>query len=170
MAVLNSATFVLPKLPAIILLFKFPLLTLLFARVSNVFTRACLHLGSFSIVQDNTSDGYLWPYRKFSDRAAISADIDDIPWLQDHPSLDVLRPICDKAFILGNKKIKFFWAEDDFRYSFDVLKAWAKVLPNAKYKRYQMTGHYLLDDSQEAINDIRTFLYSARNVEKDLFK
>jgi haloalkane dehalogenase len=169
-SLLNSAVFVLPRLPAIIMLFKFFPFTLLFSRIFNLFTRVCLHLSLFSIIQSEISNGYLWPYRKFSNRVAIAAGIDDIPWLQDHPSLDILTPICDKAFILENKKIKFFWAEDDFRYNFDVLKAWAKVLPNAKYKRYQMAGHYLLEDSPEAVNDIRTFIYSARNVEKDIFK
>jgi haloalkane dehalogenase len=170
MSLLNSTVFALPKLPAIILLFKFPLFTFLCSRLFNLFIRICLHLGTFSILDGNVVDGFLWPYRKFSDRVAIAAGIDDIPWLPDHPSLEILNTIGEKAFILCNKKIKFFWADDDFRYNFNVLKAWGKVLPNASYKRYQMTGHLLLEDSSEAIKDIRTFVYGARNIEKHLFK
>lgn len=170
MSLLNSAVFVLPKLPAVILLFKFPLFTFLCSRLFNLFTRVCLHLGTFSILDGDVVDGFLWPYRKFSNRVAIAAGIDDIPWLPDHPSLETLNTIGEKAFILCNKKIKFFWADDDFRYKFDVLKAWRKVLPNAHYKRYQTAGHLLLEDSSEAIRDIRTFVYGARNIEKHLFK
>ncbi|MDR2778802.1 MAG: alpha/beta fold hydrolase [Puniceicoccales bacterium] len=170
MSLLNSAVFSLPRLPAIILLFKFPLFTFLCSRFFNLFAWACLHLGTFSILDGDVIRGYLWPYEKFSDRVAIAAEIDDIPWLPDHPSLKTLSIISEKAFILCNKKIKFFWSDDDFRYGFDVLKAWGKILPNAAYKRYQMAGHFLLEDSNEAMNDIRTFIYSARNIENLLFK
>jgi haloalkane dehalogenase len=170
MSFLNSAAFVLPKTPAIIMLFKFSPFTVLFARVFNLVIRACLHLGMFSILDGDISSGYLFPYGRFSDRVAISAGLDDIPWLQDHPSIDTLKTLCDKAFILGNKKIKFFWADDDFRYDFNVLKAWGNVLPNARYKRYPMAGHYLLEDSDEAMRDIRTFIFSAKDLEHDLFK
>ncbi|MDR1232865.1 MAG: alpha/beta fold hydrolase [Puniceicoccales bacterium] len=170
MSFLNSAAFALPRLPTVILLFKFPLFTFLCARLFNLFTRVCLHLGTFSMLDGDVVNGFLWPYRKFSNRMAIAAGIDDIPWLSDHPSLEILNTIGKKAFILCNKKIKFFWADDDFHYNFNVLKAWGKVLPNASYKRYQMVGHFLLEDSTEAIKDIRTFIYSARNIEKHLFK
>jgi haloalkane dehalogenase len=170
MSFLNSAVFLLQKLPSIILFFKFPLFTFFLSRFLNVFTHACLHLGVASVLPSEISQGYLYPYGSFSNRVAISAGVDDIPWLQDHPSMETLTPICDKAFILSNKKIKFFWADDDFRYSFDVLRAWAKVLPQARYKRYPGAGHYLLEDSPEAINDIRTFVHSAQNIQKSLFK
>ena len=118
----------------------------------------------------DSGQGYLWPFKKISSRGCIGDGIVDIPWLPNHPSLPLLEQIEEKAFILSNKKIKFFWADNDFLYNFDVLQRWAKVLPNAKYKIYQMAGHYLLDESQEAINDIRTFVYSARNIEHELFK
>jgi haloalkane dehalogenase len=170
MSFLNSAVFILPRLPSIVLLFKFPFFTFLLCRLFNLFTRTCLHLSVASNLHENVCKGHLWPYRKFLDRTAIEAGINEIPWLRDHRVLDVLDPICEKAFILGNKKIKFFWADDDFRYNFDVLKSWSRVLPNARYKRYPMAGHYLLEDSEEAINDIKNFIYSAQNIEKNLFK
>jgi hypothetical protein len=88
-----------------------------------LFTRACLHLRTFSILDSDLANGFLWPSRKSSDRVAIAAGIEDIPWLSDHPSLENLNAIGEKAFILCNKKNKFFWADDDFRYNFDILKA-----------------------------------------------
>jgi haloalkane dehalogenase len=167
---MNSAAFVLPRMPTVILLFKFPFLTFILSRMFNFFARLCLSLGAASVLDESVISGYLWPYRKFSDRVAIAAGVDDIPWLPDHVSFDTLDPICEKAFILSNKKIKFFWADSDFRYNFDVLKLWGKFLPNARYKRYADAGHYLLEDSPEAIRDIRTFVHSAQNIEKTLFK
>jgi haloalkane dehalogenase len=170
MCLLNSAVFVLNRMPGIILFFKFPLFTFFLSRMTNLFTWVCMHLGIASVLPSEVFAGYRWPYGSFANRVAIQAGIDDIPWLADHRSLDTLEPICEKAFILCNKKIKFFWADDDFRYNFNVLRAWGNVLPNALYKRYPGAGHYLLEDSSEAISDIRTFIHSAQNIEKSIFR
>jgi haloalkane dehalogenase len=170
LSLLNSASFIVQNLPGIFILFKFPLFTFIFARLFNVFVRMCVHLGTASIMDGDVLNGYLWPYGKLPSRVAIAEGIRDIPWLQDHPSADILKSICDKAFILSNKKIKFFWADDDFHYGPDVLKAWTKILTNAKQKRYPMCGHFLLEDSPEAARDIKTFIYGARNIRRDLFK
>lgn len=167
---LNSYSFMLPRIPMLLTFFKLPLVVSIFSRMCNFFLRASIHFGTIGVLPDNVRHGYLWPFKKILSRGCIADGIVDIPWLPNHPSLPLLEQIEEKAFILNNKKIKFFWADNDFLYNFDVLQRWAKVLPNAKYKIYQMAGHYLLDESQEAINDIRTFVYSARNIEHELFK
>jgi haloalkane dehalogenase len=169
MSLLNSAIFITPKVPPIVLMFKLPLLGFCMSIFFNLFTRICLHLGIFSDIDDDILNGYLWPYRKLAARSALSSEANDIPWLQDHRSLDTLDSICEKAFLLANKKIKFFWADDDFRYDVSVLKYWGKILPNATVKHYQ-GGHLLLEDSPEAIGDIRLFIHGAQDISKDLFK
>jgi haloalkane dehalogenase len=169
MSLLNSAIFVLPKLSAIVLMFKLPILGFCMSTLFNLFTRICLHLGVGSTAGDDILNGYLWPHRKLAERSALAAGTNDIPWLRDHRSLNTLEPICEKAFLLANKKIKFFWADDDFRYDSSALKYWANVLPNATVKHYQ-SGHFLFEDSPEAMNDMRLFIHGAQDISKDLFK
>ena len=170
MAFLNSYAFVLPRLPVSMMIFKMPVIGPIISVMFNLFVRVNLHFGTLGVMDDAVVQGYLFPFKKLSSRASIPSGISDIPWLVNHPSLPIIDQIAEKAFILNNKKIKFFWADDDFIYSGDTLQKWANVLPNAQYKVYQTAGHYLLDESDEAVSDIRTFVYCARNIQKELFK
>jgi haloalkane dehalogenase len=170
MAFLNSYAFVLPRLPVSMMIFKMPVIGPIISVMFNLFVRVNLHFGTLGVMDDAVVQGYLFPFKKLSSRASIPSGISDIPWLVNHPSLPIIDQIAEKAFILNNKKIKFFWADDDFVYSGDTLQKWSNVLPNAQYKVYQTAGHYLLDESDEAISDIRTFVYCARNIQKELFK
>jgi hypothetical protein len=101
---------------------------------------------------------------------AISDGLRDIPLFPDNPSLDAYDEIEAKAFILCNKKMKFFWADLDFFHNITSLKRWAKILPNALLKRYEQGGHFLLEDSRGARNDIRAFLLKCRDINKSIFK
>ncbi|MDR3144511.1 MAG: alpha/beta fold hydrolase [Puniceicoccales bacterium] len=170
MSILNSAAFMMQNLPGIIMLLKLPIMTFIFAKLFNGLIRMFIHIGTASILDGDVLAGYLLPYKKPSARVAIVEGIHDIPWLPDHPSAEVMKTICDKAFVLTNKKVKFFWADDDFHYGPLVLKEWQRLFPNAKCKHYPLCGHFLLEDSEEAMRDIRTFIYNARNINGDLFR
>jgi haloalkane dehalogenase len=170
MSFLNSSIFANSKLPPIILFFKFPPFTFLFARLFNAFPKLFFSFGTNFALRDDVLNGYLWPYKKLADRVAISAGLDDIPWLQNHRSLHTISQICEKIVILANKKIKFFWGENDFLHNIDTLNLWKKVLPNAVYNKYQNADHLLLEDSKDAIRDIRLFINGSQNIEKHLFK
>ncbi|MDR1401924.1 MAG: alpha/beta fold hydrolase [Puniceicoccales bacterium] len=169
MSLLNSAVFAMPKLSGVVLMFKFPLLGFCMSTFFNLFTRIYMHLGVLSTMDDAIFDGYLWPHRNLLERSAVVAGTDDIPWLSDHHSLDTFERICEKAFLLANKKIEFFWANNDFLYTSNVLEQWKKILPNAFVKHYQ-SGHLLFEDSPEAMNDVRLFIHGAKDISKDLFR
>ena len=169
MAFLNSTVSRLTTLPSMLLFFKFPVFTFLFARLLNLFVRLNIHFGTVGVLDRDVIKGYLWPYRHFSDRIAIAGAIEDVPWLPDHPSMETLERLINKAYLLENKKIKFFWANDDMRYSSVALYSWRDVLPNAWLKTYDRVGHLSLEDSEEVVSDVRAFISKWRNINKDLF-
>ncbi|MDR0595676.1 MAG: alpha/beta fold hydrolase [Puniceicoccales bacterium] len=169
MAFLNSSCFKHPKLPFSITLMKIPIISTILTRCTNLLQSIFLHIGMNFLTED-VKRGYLKPYDSFLSRVAISDGLADIPLFPDNPSLETYYDIEGKAFILSNKKMKFFWADLDFFHNFTSLKRWAKILPNALLKRYEQDGHFLLEDSPEARHDIRAFLLKHRDINRSLFK
>jgi haloalkane dehalogenase len=169
MVFLNSSCFKHPKFPFTIMLMKIPIISTILTRFTNLLQSIFLHIGMNLLVED-VKKGYLKPYDSFLSRTAISDGLSDIPLFPDNPSLEAYDSIESKAFILCNKKMKFFWADLDFFHNFASLKRWAKILPNALLKRYDQCGHFLLEDSPEARSDIRVFLFKCRDIGKSLFK
>ncbi len=168
MVFLNSSCFRYPRITFTILMFKLPILSTLLARLTNLIQKIFLHLGAESM-SPSIEAGYLKPYHSVLDRIAISHGLSDIPIFPDHPSLEKYDELEDKAFVLCNKKMKFFWSDLDFFHTMFSLKRWAKILPNALLKRYERGNYFLLEDSLEARTDIRTFLLKHRNIDKFLF-
>lgn len=168
MVFLNSSCFRYPRFTLSMLLFKLPILSAFLTRFTNFLQKFYLHLGAESMNSD-IEDGYLRPYRSVFDRVAIGQGVHDIPLFPDHTSLEKYDELEQKAFLLANKKMKFFWADLDFFHTTASLKRWAKILPNALLKRYETGNYFLLEDSLEARNDIHNFLLKNRNINKFLF-
>ncbi|MDR1255598.1 MAG: alpha/beta hydrolase [Puniceicoccales bacterium] len=169
MVFLNSSCFKHPRLPFTIVLMKIPIISTILTRFTNLLLSIFLHIGMGLLAKD-VKDGFLKPYDSFWNRVAISDGLGDIPLFPDNISLEAYEEIEAKAFILCNKKMKFFWADLDFFHNFVSLRRWAKILPNALLKRYEQCGYFLLEDSPEARRDIRTFLLRCRDINKSLFK
>lgn len=168
MVFLNSSCFRYPRFTFSLLLFKLPGLSVFLSRLTNFLQKIYLHLGSATMSHDIEA-GYLRPYRSVLDRVAIGQGLHDIPLFPDHPSLEKYDEIESKAFLLANKKMKFFWSDLDFFHTMTSLKRWAKILPNALLKRYENGNYFLLEDSAEAQNDICNFLFKNRNINKFIF-
>ncbi|MDE6432152.1 MAG: alpha/beta fold hydrolase [Opitutales bacterium] len=168
MVFLNSSCFRYPKFTFTALIFKLPILRVVLTRFTNFLQKIYLHLGAETMTPE-IEKGYLWPYHSFLDRVAIGQGLNDIPLFPDHKSLPKYDELESKAFLLSNKKMKFFWADLDFFHTSASLKRWAKILPNAYLKRYENGNYFLLEDSAAARNDICAFLLKHRNISKFLF-
>lgn len=169
MTFFNSSCFKHPKLPFSMMLMKLPIISTILTRYTNLLQKMFLHLG-ISSLSSNIEAGYLRPYDSIFNRVAISQGLMDIPIFPDHPSLDMYEKIESKAFILSNKKMKFFWSNLDFLHTMASLKRWAKILPNAQLKRYEQGYYFLLEDCIEARNDVIAFLLKNHDINKFLFK
>lgn len=169
MVFLNSSCFKHPKLPFTIVLMKIPIISTILTRCTNLLQSMFLHIG-MSFLPKEVKEGYLKPYDSILSRVAISDGLGNIPLFPDNPSLEAYDDIEAKAFILCNKKMKFFWADLDFFHNFASLRRWAKILPNALLKRYEQGSYFLLEDLPEARNDIRVFLLKCRDINKSIFK
>jgi haloalkane dehalogenase len=169
MTFLNSSCFKHPKMPFSIMLMKIPIISTVLTRCTNLLQSIFLHLGT-NLLPADVKKGYLKPYDSILSRVAISSGLRDIPLFPDNSALDTYDEIESKAFILCNKKMKFFWADLDFFHNIASLRRWAKILPNALLKRYEQCGYFILEDSQEARDDIRAFLLKCKDINKSLFK
>jgi len=56
------------------------------------------------------------------------------------------------------KKITIFGSKDDFLVDFSDIEDFMKVLPNSKYKIFEGKGHFLQEDFNELIEEIKATL------------
>ncbi len=103
--------------------------------------------------------GYLFPYDSWANRVAVYQFVRDIPMEPDHSSRSTLETIAGKLPELRSTPKLILWGGRDFCFDDRFLSKWAGIYPEAKAKRYDDAGHYVLDDAgPDALARIKTFL------------
>ena len=158
--ILNTAAFVSDKIPWRISLCRLPIFGPLLVRGLNGFAGPAtwMSLHTRKLTQEDKR-GYLAPYRKWSDRVAVNAFVQDIPLESDHPSRATLERVeRGLSQFSANPKL-IVWGGHDFCFNDHFLKRWKYIFPDADVFEMKDAGHYVLDDGgQPARSRITTFI------------
>lgn len=158
-AVMNTAAFPMRRMPARIALCKLPGLGPLLVRGANGFAGPATWMAmQRRALSRDEKRAYLFPYRSWSDRVAVSAFVRDIPMAPAHRSWAALQRSAEGVQAIANRPVLLAWGLRDFCFDAGFLAEWERRLPQAETVRYEDAGHYLLEDAPESVARITAFL------------
>ncbi|MBI2602422.1 MAG: alpha/beta fold hydrolase [Deltaproteobacteria bacterium] len=156
--IMNTAAFLSQDIPKRIALLKFSPLRDLLIRRLNLFCLGANLMASHRGLSRDLADAYLFPYRSYRDRIAVSCFVKDIPLKPTHPTYDVLKNIEEKLPSLKVPTL-LLWGAKDFCFHTGFLDRWKYVFPHAESLVMEEAGHYLLEDEPVlTLERIRKFL------------
>jgi len=149
--ILNTAAFASHHIPGRIAVCKLPLLGPVLVRGLNGFAWPATWMAmSRRALSGDETKGYLYPYRSWTDRVAVSGFVQDIPMDQKHPSWPTLAKVEQGLAQFHNRKILVLWGGRDFCFNDYFFEQWMQRFPNAEPVYVEDAGHYVLED---AVND-----------------
>ena len=148
-ALLNTAAFPSSDVPKRILLCRTPVLGQIFVRGFNGFAWPATWMATTKGLSKEAKQGFLHPYRTWQDRVAVWRFVKDIPYEEDHPSLQLLQDTSSKLDCFRSTPIMTCWGMRDFCFSPRFLDAWKKKWPHMEVHEMQKAGHYVLEDAYE---------------------
>ena len=157
--ILNTAAFAMNRIPARIALCKLPGIGPVLVRGLNGFARPAtsmaMHRRTLSWAEKRA---YLFPYRSWADRVAISEFVRDIPMRPRHRSWHTLVEVEQGVSQFRDRDVLIVWGGRDFCFNDAFLARWREFLPNATVDRIADAGHYVLEDAQsEAVPKLAAF-------------
>lgn len=158
--ILNTAAFRAARIPLRIAACRVPALGPLVVRGANGFagpaTWMAMNRRKFS---PDERAGFLFPYRSWADRVAVSAFVRDIPLTVQHPSWETLRGVEMGLEQFRGQPVLIVWGGKDFCFNDYFLARWRAYLPHARVNLVADAGHYVLADArEEAVPCIANFL------------
>lgn len=159
-AILNTAAFASPHIPARIALCKLPVLGPLLVRGLNGFawpaTWMAMHARKLTADERRA---YLFPHGSWADRIAVSEFVRDIPLGDSHPSWPTLRAVEQGLAQFRDRPVLVRWGGRDFCFSDRFLARWREIFPQAEVTRLAEAGHYVLEDARaRVVADLTQFL------------
>ena len=155
--ILNSAAFHLPKAK------KFPFVLRLvrtwagaFAvRAFNAFSGLATIEGVKRIrLTKAVRKGLTAPYNSWKNRIATLRFVQDVPLKPGDQGYDLVTEIQENLQQFRNTPTLIAWGMKDRFYDRHFLEAWLHYLPEARVHRFEDSGHYILEDQQEAIGKL----------------
>lgn len=158
LVILNTAAFLSKDIPRRIALLKDSKCTDFLIRKWNLFCLPATFMTTVKPLSKELKAGYLYPYRSFSDRVAISAFVKDIPMQESDKSYELLKSIEEGLSSIELPKL-ILWGAKDFCFHMKFFKRWERIYPNAKKRVFSQAGHYLIEDEPEkVVEEIADFL------------
>jgi haloalkane dehalogenase len=160
LVVLNTAAFTMNRIPARIALCKAAGIGPWIVRGLNGFagpaTVMAMNRRRLSTEEKN---GYLYPYRSWADRVAVSAFVQDIPMNASHRTWETLKSAEAGLRQFRDRAALIVWGGRDFCFNDAFLARWQEELPSARVQRIADGGHYILEDvREEVVPEIGRFL------------
>jgi haloalkane dehalogenase len=128
-----------------------------FAHATNLFPRAAVRLGVVRPLPPAERRAYLLPSSRRRDRRAVVEFVRAIPRNGDEDAWRLLEP--DGATDLAELPLFVGWGMRDPVFTPRILDEWIRRCPQARIRRYQHAGHYVMEDAADELGrDIREFL------------
>jgi len=159
LVIINTAAFTSTRIPKRINFCKIPFLGEKFIRHFNGFAYPATFMAVKRPLSKLVKKGFLLPYNNYQNRIATARFVKDIPMSKKHPTWSILKNIEKNLHKIKAEKL-ILWGGKDFCFNDSFYKKWLEVYPEAKSFYYEKSGHYLLEDSPEAITQIEDFLNS----------
>ncbi|MFC2048704.1 alpha/beta fold hydrolase [Elusimicrobiota bacterium] len=158
--IMNSAAFRSDSIPVRIAICRVPVLGDIIVRRFNLFLGAARYMGTSRPggLEKPVWKGYLKPYKNYNSRIAIHRFIKDIPLSPSDSSYSLLKEIEEKLKSLSGKPVLFAWGCKDFCFTDKFLDRWLDFFPNGKAVRFPEASHFVLEDNEEVVGLIESFL------------
>jgi len=162
LVVLNTGAFPLPKdkpVPWQLRLARTPVLGAMLVRGANAFSRGAVRsCVTRRPMPANVAKAYCAPYNSWANRIAVHRFVQDIPLKPGDTSWKTVVETASKLSVLKDKPFFLGWGEHDFVFDRHFLAEWQQRFPNAEQHIFPDCGHYVLEDAEELIPQIREFL------------
>ena len=96
-------------------------------------------------------DGYLSPYDGWSASRAVHRFVEDIPLEAGDSAWSAVVETESKLGAFKDTPMLLAWGMKDWVFDKAFLNGWIKRFPRATVKRFQDSGHFLLEDSSEEV-------------------
>jgi haloalkane dehalogenase len=156
-AILNTAAFHLPNSK------KFPLALKFFrswpgaflVRAFNAFSGIATIEGVKRIrLPKEVRQGLTAPYDSWKNRIATLRFIQDIPLKPGDPGYGLISEVEENLGQFRHTPTLIAWGMKDRVFDRHFLETWVRYLPEARIYRFEDSGHYILEDQQEAIGKL----------------
>ena len=151
--ILNTAAFLINRLPLRIRIFRNPLIGAIGIRLFNLFSYSAIFMACKKHIRmtDALKDGLLAPYDSYKNRIANLEFVRDIPLTKDDKCYKLVESIERKLHNFRDKKMLILWGEKDFVFTNLFRDRWKQYFPKAKVHSFPDAGHYVLVDAGEKI-------------------
>ena len=149
--VFNTAAFRSSRIPWRIAVCRWPVLGPLLVRGMNGFARAAVHMAVTKPMRPEIAAGFLAPYGDWASRIALYRFVADIPMQPSHPSYATLAGIESSLAHLQHCPMLICWGGRDFCFNEQFFREWCRRFPKAETHYFAEAGHYLLEDTLEAM-------------------
>ena len=99
-------------------------------------------------------NGLVAPYNSWKNRIATLRFVQDVPLRPSDHGYELITKMEEYLTLFRNTPTLISWGMKDYVFDHHILETWIKYLPNAKVHRFEDSGHYILEDQQEAIGEL----------------
>ena len=152
--ILNTAAFVSSEIPFRISLCRLPWIGDWLVRGLNGFAHPAIWMSMHRRrLSPDESRGFLFPYKSWRDRVAVSAFVKDIPLEADHLSRRTLAAIEAGLPKLSSHPMLVVWGMKDFCFNEKFLARWRQIYQGIEVHELNDVGHYVLDDGGASVRE-----------------
>jgi haloalkane dehalogenase len=98
--------------------------------------------------------GLTAPYNSWKNRIATLRFVQDIPLTPKDAGYGLVKDVQEHLDQFRSTPTLIAWGMKDFVFDRHFLETWMKYLPGARVYRFEDSGHYILEDQQEAIGKL----------------
>jgi haloalkane dehalogenase len=156
---LNTAAFVGGDMPRRIAACRVPGFGQAFVCGLNGFARAATRMAVAKPLPPEVKQGYLFPYRRLSDRVGLLRFVQDIPRRPGDRSYAELEAIDVALDSFRDRPACLIWGERDWCFTPAFRRIFEVRLPKAESHPLKDAGHYVFEDEpEEVLKIIQAFL------------
>lgn len=155
--ILNTAAFHLPKTKRFprVLWFTRTWAGAFLVRAFNAFAYLATIEGVKRIrLPKDVRKGLTAPYDSWKNRIATLRFVQDVPLKPDDPGYGMITEMQEHLSQFRNTPTLIAWGMKDVVFDRHFLKTWMHYLPEARIHKFEDSGHYILEDQQEAIGKL----------------
>jgi haloalkane dehalogenase len=155
---MNTAAFHLPqnkRFPVALWFVRNTWLGAYVVRAFNAFSNLATFEGTKRIrLSKAVRQGLTAPYNSWKNRIATLRFVQDIPLKPSDPGYGIVSEMQDNLYQFRNTPTLIAWGMKDLVFDRHFLERWIQYLPEAEVHRFENSGHYILEDQQEAIGEL----------------
>lgn len=159
--ILNTAAFPPPYVPWRISACRIPGIGNFAMRGLNLFARAALTmtLNRLPSLEPAVAAGLIAPYKDWNSRVAIARFVQDIPRRKSEATWQLLNNMEQSLTIFQDRPCRMVWGMKDWCFRPECLERLLKIFPNAKARRLEDVGHYVMEEAaDEVVEELRHLL------------